>query len=62
MKILQTKPEVKNTNIKYYDLFFTVIKNRNGKEIVNNHYEKNENDYNNFHDFITPNLYIGKKY
>ena len=28
MKYLQTKPQVKNMNINYYDLYYTVIKNR----------------------------------
>ena len=28
MKFLQTKPQVKNMNIYYYDLYYTVIKNR----------------------------------
>ena len=37
-------------NIKYYDLHYTVYKNRDDK------YEKN---YNNFNDYITPNHYIG---
>ena len=36
-------------NINYYDLYYTVIENR--KEIVDDHYEK---DYNNFKDFVTP--------
>ena len=36
MKFLQTKPQVKNMNIKYYDLYYTVIKNRDDKEIVKN--------------------------
>ena len=48
MKFLQTK----FMNIKYYDLYYTVIKNRDEKEIVN----VNENDYINFDHFITPNL------
>ena len=52
MKFLQTKPKVKSMNDKYYDLYYTVIKSR---------YDKYENDYINFNDFITPNLYIGKK-
>ena len=42
MKFLQTKPQVKNMNNNYYDLYCTVIKNRNEKEIVDN---QNENDY-----------------
>ena len=53
MKFLQTKLEVRNMNIKYYELYFTVIKNRDEKEIVDDNYEK---------DFIiTPNHYIGIK-
>ena len=32
----------------YYDLFYTVIKNRNEKEIVKVEYEKEENEYNDF--------------
>ena len=52
MKFFQTKPQVENTTIKYYDLNYTVIKNRD---------DKNETDYTNFNDFITPNQYIGIK-
>ena len=55
MKFLQTKPQIKNMNSTYYDLYYTVIKNR--KETVND----NENDYINFNEFITPNHYIGIK-
>ena len=57
MKFLQTKPQVKNMIIKYYDLYYTVIKNIDEKEIVDNQYE---NDYINFDD-IVPNHYIGRK-
>ena len=28
MKVLQVKPEVKSKNTYYYDLFYTIIKNR----------------------------------
>ena len=55
-KFLQTKPQVKNMNINYYDLYYTVIKNRYEKDNVD---ENNENDYINFNDFITPNHFIG---
>ena len=58
MKFLQTKPEVKNMNINYYDLYYTVIKNRKEKEIVIG--EDDENDYINFNDII-PNHYVGIK-
>ena len=49
MKFLQTKPQVKNMNINYYDLYYTVIKNRDENKDIDNQFE---NDYN---DFITPN-------
>ena len=61
MKFLQTKPQVKNGNNNYYDLYYTVIRNRDGKELVDDKYEKIETDYNNFNDFITPNHYVGIK-
>ena len=59
MKFLQTKPQVKTMNIIYYDLYYTVIKNRNEKETKKNKNENDENDNTNFKDFITPNHYIG---
>ena len=57
IQFLQTKPQVKNMNFNYYDLYYTVIKNTDEKEIVDNQYE---NDYVIFND-IVPNHYIGKK-
>ena len=57
MKFLQTKTQVENMNINYYDLYYTVIKTRDDKEIVDDKYE---NDYFNFND-IVPNHYIGRK-
>ena len=59
MKLFQTKPQVKNKNIKYYDLYYTVIKNRDEKQNVID--KDAENDYINFNDFISPNHYIGIK-
>ena len=61
IKFLQTKSKVKNMIINYYDLYYTVIKNRDEIAIVNNKNEKNENDYINFKDFITPNHNISTK-
>ena len=58
MKFLQTKPEVKNMNINFYDLYYTVIKNRDEKEIVVNQYE---NDFISWNDVIIPNHYVGIK-
>ena len=61
MKYLQTKPQVKSMNIKYYDLHYTVIKVRDGNRDIDNEYENDENDYINFNDTITPNHYVGIK-
>ena len=58
MKFLQTKPQVKNTNIKFYDIYYTVIKVRDENKDIDNQYEDDENDYINFNDFITPNHYF----
>ena len=60
-KFLQTKPSVKTMNINSYDLYFTVIKNRDEFKDIDNQYENGENDYINFNDFITPNHYVGVK-
>ena len=58
MKFLQTKPQVKNMSIKYYDLYYTVIRIRDEREIVDNQYE---NDYIKFNDFIIPSHNISIK-
>ena len=47
IKLLQTKPQVRKMNINYFDLFYTVIKKRDHKEIVDIQYES---DYINFND------------
>ena len=60
MKFLQTKPQVKNMNINYYDLYSTVIKVRDENKDIDNQYENEENAYISFND-IAPNLYIGIK-
>ena len=59
MIFLQTEPQIRNMNIKYYDLSYTVIKKRD-KESVNEKNEKIDNDYTNFNDNI-PNHYAGRK-
>ena len=63
MKILQTKPEVKKININYFDLYYTVIKNRKEKNNVEEQdiINVDESDYINYNDFITPNRYVGIK-
>ena len=60
IKFLQTKPQVKNLNINYYELYYTVIRSRDDNEVVVDKYEDNENEHINFNDFI-PNHYIGIK-
>ena len=56
MKFLQTKPQVKNMNINYYDFFYTVIKNRDAKQGVNDEYE---NEFISLNDVIIPYHYVG---
>ena len=58
MKFLQTKRQIKNMNFNYYDLYYTVIKNRNEKENVD---DKNETDYISLNDVILPNNNVGIK-
>ena len=60
LKVLQTKPQVRNMNINYYDLYYTVVKNRDEKEVVDDQYDDNENDYI-FFDDIIPNHNISIK-
>ena len=58
MKFLQTKPQIKNMNINYHDLYYTVIKVRDENKDIENQYE-NDNDFINFNVFIAPNHYVG---
>ena len=60
MKILQTKPQIKNININYYDLYYSVIKVRDENRDIDNQYENDENDYIDFSD-IVPNHNISIK-
>ena len=55
MLFLQTKLQIKNMNINFYDLYYTVIRIRDENKDIDN------NDYINFNVFITPNHYIGIK-
>ena len=59
--LLQTEPEIKFMNINYYDLYYTVIRIRDENKDTDNQYEKDDNDYVDINDFITPNHYIGIK-
>ena len=61
MKLLQTKPQVKNMNIKKYDLYYTVINVRDGNRDIDIQYENDYNDFINFNDIIAPNHHVGIK-
>ena len=61
MKFLQTKPQVKNMNINYYDLYYTIIKTREEDKDIDNRYENDDNDYISLNDVIIPNHYVGIK-
>ena len=56
---LQTKPQVKNMNINYYDLYYTVIKTREENKDIDKQYENDDNDYISLNDVIIPNHYVG---
>ena len=58
MKFLQTKLDVKNINNYYFDLYKTVIKNRDEKEILDN---QCENDYKNFKKIVRNNNISNKR-
>ena len=60
-KFLQTRPQVKNMNINYYDLYYTVNKTRDENKDIDNQYENDENDYINFNDIIIPNHNISRE-
>ena len=58
MKFVQTKPQVKNMNINYYDLYYSVIRIRDEKKDIDNQYENDENDYISLNDVIISNHYV----
>ena len=61
VKVLQTKPEVEGINTNCYDFYYTVIINRDEKEIVNGRNENNENDFNKYEAYNIPNHHVGVK-
>ena len=63
MNFLQTKTQVKNMNIKYFDLYYTIIKTRDeNRDIDNQNQNENDgNDYISLNDVIIPNHYVGVK-
>ena len=60
-KFLQTKPQVENMNINYYDLFYTVFRIRDENRNIHKQYGNNENDYISLNDVNIPNPYVGIK-
>ena len=54
MKFLQTKPQVKNMNINYFDLYYTVIKSRDENKDIDNQHENDDNDYIDVNTFGNP--------
>ena len=52
MKFLQTKPQAKNMNKNYYDLYYAVIKTRDENKDIDNQYENDENDYISLNDIV----------
>ena len=61
MKFLQTKPQIRNMNINYYDLYYNAIKVRDENKDIDNQYEDDDNDFIIFIDFITHKHYVGIK-
>ena len=61
LKCLQTKPDVRGMNVKYFDLYQSVIKNGNEKKNLIDDYEHNENEKFEGNKSITPNHYARKK-
>ena len=53
MEFLQTKPDIKNMNINYTDLYYTVIKTRDENKNTDNQYEDDYHDYIDINDFLT---------
>ena len=51
VEFLHTGPQVKKMNIKYYDLFYTVIKTRDENKDIDNQYENDDNIIN-FNDIV----------
>ena len=58
MKCLETKPQVKNMNNNYYDIYYTVNKVRDENKDIDKQYENDENDYISLNEVIIPNHYV----
>ena len=54
MEFLQTKPDVKNMNINYTDLYYTVIKTRDENQNIDIQFESDYHDYIDINYFFMP--------
>ena len=61
MKFLQTKPQIKNMNKNYCELYYTVIKTRDENIDIDLQDSNDDNDYISLNDVIIPNHYVGRK-
>ena len=61
MKLLQTKPQIKNKNINCYDLYYTVIRIREENEDIDIQNDDYDNDYIDINDVIIASHYVGIK-
>ena len=61
MKFLQTKPQVKDKNVNYFDLYYTVIKTRDKNKDIDIQFKNDDNDYISLNDVIIPNHYVVMK-
>ena len=48
-------------DINFYDLYYTVIRLRDENKDIDIQYKDEDNDYNIYEVFITPNHYFGRK-
>ena len=55
MKFLQTKPQVENMKIDYFNLYYTIIKTGEENRDIDFQYENDDNDYISLNDVNIPN-------
>ena len=61
MEFLQTKRDIKNMNINYTDLYYTVIKTRDENKNIDKQYEDDYHDYIDINDFFRIPQYMERK-
>ena len=60
-EFLQTKPDIKNMNINYIDLYYTVIKTRNENKNIDNQYKDDYHDYIDINQFFRIPQSLGRR-